>query len=110
MFLITGLMIPQIFNATRNFMKIQELFRKNPEAPVIDYFCSSYHKGVGCDIYVLAVERDARFYPNKYIIITKYTSGRLLVDLLSEPNQSAIQLEGETAWQYLAATHLDLPR
>jgi len=110
MFLITGIFISQIFDATRNFIAIQELFKKNPSAVEINYFCSSYHKGVGCDIYVLAVENDKYFFPNKYVVITKYASGRLLIDLISEPNTASVMLEGPDAWQYLETMHLDLPR
>jgi hypothetical protein len=80
-------------------------------APEIRYYCAAYRRGPGCQIYTIAVEFDPRFYPNKYIIISKFDNHNLIVDLMSGPGpENTITLSGEEAWQYLATMKLNLPR
>ena len=108
--LITVLWVSLLFNATRNFAKLQEVVQSNP-ATEARYYCAAYRRGAACQIYTLAVELDLRFYPNEYIVITKFDSGALNVDLMSGPGpENTITLVGEDGWQYLATMKLNLPR
>lgn len=108
--LITVLWTSFLFNATRNFNKLQELTQNNPSAVDLRYYCAAYRRGPNCHIYTLAVEWDLRFYPNKFILITKFDNHSLVVDLISGPGpENVITLTGELAWQYLATMGLNLP-
>lgn len=109
--LITVLWTSLLFNATRNFTKVQEIVQSNPTIPEAHYHCAAYRRGTNFQVYTLAVEWDLRFYPNKFIIITKFNNGNLVVDLLSGPGpENTVTLTGEEGWCYLATMSLDLPR
>ena len=109
--LITIIWVSLLFNTTRNFAKLQELIRDNPASPELRYYCAAFRRSGGCQVYTLAVEKDLRFYPNKYIIITKFDNQNLVVDLMSGPGpESTITLNDEMAWQYLVTMKLNLPR
>jgi len=108
--LVTIIWASLLFNTTRNFTKLQELVQDNPTSSELRYYCAAFQRSGGCQIYTLAVEGDLRFYPNKYIIITK-DDHNLVVDLMSGPGpESIITLNGEMAWQYLVTMKLNLPR
>lgn len=109
--LVTVLWVGLLFNSRRSFLKLQKLAQTRASESEFNYYSSYYKRGMYCDVYVLSVEYDLRFYPNIYIIITKFDSGRLIVDLISGPGpENTVALEGEDAWQYLATMSLDLPR
>lgn len=109
--LITVLWASLLFNATRNFAKVQEIVRNNPTTPEAHYYCAAYRRGANCQVYTLAVEWDLRFYPNKFVVITRFNNGNLVVDLLSGPGpENTVTLTDDESWQYLATMSLDLPR
>lgn len=113
MILVTGLLwwVPQWFNADRNFKRLQELVGHNELIYEIVGDSSAYRRGPACEIYVLATEWDLRFYPNKYIIITKFHSGEVVVDLISGPGENATTtIRGDEALIYLRAMNLILLR
>lgn len=92
-----------------NFKRCQQLGYQNPEKPEIFVGNVMRRKVPHATIYVINVERDNYFHPNKFIIITRLVSGFVMVELLSGPGpEFTLVLVGQDAINYLASTGLDL--
>jgi len=106
--LLTSIWVQSTQNTTRTFEKLHNLLDQGKD---IEYYYSAAKIGRKYKLYVLSVEKDLRFYPNKFIIIVEYMSGELQVDLISGPGEgSVLRLEGEKARNYLASMSLNHPQ
>jgi hypothetical protein len=58
-------------------------------------------------VYVLNTEQDIQFYPNKFVVITNFADGRVIVELLSGPGpENVLTMTDRSARDYLLAMKL----
>lgn len=101
--------LPSLFNTTRNFRKLQELAGHSKLIQEVTWDNSAYRRNAVFEVYVLATQYDLRFYPNEYVVITRFKNGNTTVELISGSGPGGVtRLSGQDALNYLDAVNLNL--